>query len=632
MFWFGFFSLLLLQPPAKGETIWYSNNRLFPGTIGSREIISLYCESLPLFHRLQCSNSIPLLHFSGINIGEGINRSQTVTGPFGDLLWSSWDAYRNGTLPATSLREAKVVTEDIWLGVEGGPNCGDWSGGTCDDAKDFTIIKNPDVFEQDIPAACEGSRAIVCICLDGKFITPSPTGSPTTSPTTSPTNSPITSSPSTTPTTSGPSTTPTTSGPSITPTTSGPSLTPTTSRPSLTPTFAPTTSAPSFAPTTSAPTFSPTRVWTQLTKLVGTGGVGNSVQGYSVSMSGDGNTVAIGAYEDNTYKGATWIFKYTTSWNQVTKLVGTGGVGTNNRQGTSVSLSADGSTLAVGAIQDDSNKGATWIFKYTTSWNQVTKLVGTGGLGSSFYQGRSVSLSADGNTLAVGGSLDDNGKGATWIFKFTTSWNQMTKLVGTGVVGSYAYQGFSVSLSADGTTLAVGGMRDDTYKGATWIFKYTTSWNQVTKLVGTGGLGTSNHQGNSVSLSADGNTLAAGGPSDDNYKGATWIFRYNTTHWQQVTKIVGTDGLGTYYHQGNSVSLSADGNTVAVGGIKDDGGKGATWIFRYTTVWQQVTKIVGTGGLGLSEQGSSVSMSGDGNKLAVGASNDDGNKGATFLW
>jgi hypothetical protein len=82
-----------------------------------------------------------------------------------------------------------------------------------------------------------------------------------------------------------------------------------------------------------------------------------------------------------------------------------------------------------------------------------------------------VSLSADGNTLAVGGSNDNGAVGATWIFiRFGSTWTQQgIKLVGSGVPNS-AYQGSTVSFSADGNTLAVGGPRDVSNLGATWIF------------------------------------------------------------------------------------------------------------------------------------------------------------------
>lgn len=107
---------------------------------------------------------------------------------------------------------------------------------------------------------------------------------------------------------------------------------------------------------------------------------------------------------------------------------------------------------------------------------QGPKLVGTGA--SSYVdQGQSVALSADGNTLAVGGTLDNSNTGATWVFtRSGTGWSQQgPKLVGTGALGS-ADQGTSVALSADGSTLAVGGSRDLRTEGGSWFLRTGATW------------------------------------------------------------------------------------------------------------------------------------------------------------
>jgi hypothetical protein len=324
--------------------------------------------------------------------------------------------------------------------------------------------------------------------------------------------------------------------------------------------------------------------WTQQgDKLVGTGYIGTSFQGLSVALSADGNTLAVGGANDNSITGATWIFTRSNGiWSQQgSKLVGTTSVAFQY-QGTSVSLSADGNTLAVGGIGDDAFIGATWIWTRSgSSWTQQgDKLVGAGYIGTSF-QGTSVSLSADGNTLAVGGYEDNNYIGATWIFTRTgITWSpQGSKLVGT-TSAINQYQGISVSLSADGNTLAVGGSGDNNDIGATWIWTRSgNSWfQQGSKLVGTTSA-INQYQGWSVSLSADGNTLAVGGYGDNNYIGATWIWTRSNGSWsQQESKLVGTTSAINQY-QGTSVSLSADGNTLAIGGYGDNNDIGATWIF-----------------------------------------------------
>jgi hypothetical protein len=103
---------------------------------------------------------------------------------------------------------------------------------------------------------------------------------------------------------------------------------------------------------------------------------------------------------------------------------------------------------------------------------QGPKLVGGGAAGGS-GQGGSVSLSSDGNTAIVGGPADNDNTGAVWVFTRSDGvWSQQgPKLVGTGAVGPFgAEQGFSVSLSGDGSSAIVGGNADDGGVGAAWVF------------------------------------------------------------------------------------------------------------------------------------------------------------------
>ncbi|HMK37923.1 MAG TPA: T9SS type A sorting domain-containing protein, partial [Bacteroidota bacterium] len=171
---------------------------------------------------------------------------------------------------------------------------------------------------------------------------------------------------------------------------------------------------------------------------------------------------------------------------QGSKLVGTGAIG-GARQGMSVAQSGDGSTAVVGGYADDGLKGAVWVFTRANGiWSQQgNKLVGAGAvngvLGS--FQGYSVSVSSNGNTVVVGGYPDNDFTGAAWTYTRTNGlWSQSGgKLVGTGASGN-AEQGVSVSLSSDGNTVLVGGFADDTLKGAAWVFTRFVSGIQETAL------------------------------------------------------------------------------------------------------------------------------------------------------
>ncbi|MBI5446856.1 MAG: Ig-like domain-containing protein [Deltaproteobacteria bacterium] len=221
----------------------------------------------------------------------------------------------------------------------------------------------------------------------------------------------------------------------------------------------------------------------------------------------------------------------------------------------------------------------------TAQWAQEgPKLVGTGAVGGA-SQGYSVATSSDGNTAIVGGLSDNGDAGAAWIWTRSGGvWTQQgPKLVGTGAVGS-AQQGRSVSISSDGNTAIVGGQGDNSYEGAAWIWTRSGGvWTQQgPKLVGTGAIGDLPQLGYSVSISSDGNTAIVGGSGDgaaNSYEGAVWIWTRSGGVWtQQGPKLVGTGAIGSA-NQGGSVSISGDGTTALVGGPGDDGSVGATWVF-----------------------------------------------------
>jgi len=374
-------------------------------------------------------------------------------------------------------------------------------------------------------------------------------------------------------------------------------------------------------------------------KLIGTGAVGAPEwQGYYGALSSDGNTAIVGGRYDDSFTGAAWVYtRIGDTWTQQgSKLVGTGAVG-NAGQGCGVAISADGNTAIVGGANDNTFTGAAWVFTRTgNTWTQQgSKLVGTGAVGNAF-QGYAVALSADGNTAVLGGYQDNTLMGAAWVFtRSGNTWTQQgSKLVGTDAVGN-AQQAVQVALSADGNTLLIGGPADNTNAGAGWVFTRTgNTWTQQgTKLFGAGAIGNAD-QGSSVSLSADGNTAIIGGYGDNTNAGAAWIFTRTGNTWtQQGIKLFGAGAVGNA-DQGISAALSSDGNTAIVGGFHDNANAGAAWIFTRTgDTWTQLgSKLVGTEAIGSAEQGNSVALSSDGKTAIVGGWYDNIQAGAFWIF
>ena len=328
-------------------------------------------------------------------------------------------------------------------------------------------------------------------------------------------------------------------------------------------------------------------VWTQQgPKLVGSGAGAGTTQAVSVSISADGNTAIVGG-ETSSSAGAAWIWTRSDGiWTQQgSTLVGTGAVG-NAGQGIGVALSGDGNTALVGGLTDSAGIGAVWVWTGSgTTWTQQgSKLVGSGSIGNA-QQGYSVALSFDGNTAIVGGFNDDNLRGAAWVWTRSGGvWSQQgSKLVGSNG-SSFAGQGKSVAISSDGNTAAVGGYLDGNGDGAAWIWTRSGGiWTQQGAKL-TAPVGVSSAQiGWSVSLSADGNTALFGGPGANSFTGAVWVWTRSGSVWtRQTTALVGTGATGNA-SQGSAVALSADGATAMIGGTGDNSGAGAVWPFSSVT-------------------------------------------------
>lgn len=325
--------------------------------------------------------------------------------------------------------------------------------------------------------------------------------------------------------------------------------------------------------------------WSLQSNLTPSNYIGTTFNAYNVTISSDGNTAIFSSDTDNSNTGAAWIFTRNSNvWTQQTKLIGTA---SSSSQQKIVASNCNASIVAVGGPNDNTNQGAVWMYANTgIGWTEQTKLIAIGNTGAA-AQGSSIALSSDGYTLAIGGPTDSASTGAVWIFSSTgnTIWTQQAKLTGTGSIGP-SLQGSSIDLSADGNTLAIGGPGDNSNFGATWIFNRTNGnvWTQQTKLIGSGNTGSIGQQGTCVSLSDDGNTLAVGAPFD-NTIGSVWIFkRYGGSfggNWVQQIKLSSLNNtpLSSAVNFGQSLAFNSYANTLLIGGNKDYSATGSLWSF-----------------------------------------------------
>ncbi|MBV9422122.1 MAG: hypothetical protein JOZ98_04380 [Solirubrobacterales bacterium] len=321
----------------------------------------------------------------------------------------------------------------------------------------------------------------------------------------------------------------------------------------------------------------------QGSKLIASDESGAGQFGASVAVSGDGNTALVGGPADNGNVGAAWVFTRSGStWSQQGAKLTASDEGGAGRFGGSVALSGDGSTALIGGGADNSGVGAAWVFSRSGStWSQQgAKLTASDESGAGQF-GVAVALSGDGNTALIGGDLDNSAVGAAWVFtRSGSTWSQQgAKLTGTGESGPSEF-GLSVALSGDGNTALIGGAFDDLAVGAAWVFTRSGStWSQQgAKLTGTDEIGVGGF-GWSVALSGDGNTALIGGVGDNGFVGAAWVFTRSGSTWsQQGAKLTGTGEIGAGGF-GVSVALPGAGCTALIGGHLDNDEVGAAWAF-----------------------------------------------------
>jgi len=390
-------------------------------------------------------------------------------------------------------------------------------------------------------------------------------------------------------------------------------------------------------------------------KLTGAGETGEGLLGTSIALSADGGTLLVGApHDQNQNSGAAWVFvrRGASSWvQQGSKLTGAeppAGSGEEEQCaeespeeagecafGASVALSADGDTALIGEPSASATPGSAWVFNRAGStWTRSAVLKGTSAADEGRF-GKSVALSADGETALIGNPSAASERGSAWVFKHGGSGWALDATLTDSEQSPIAHAGRSVALSSDGKTALIGGPGASGFVGAAWVFwRGASSWSQQTgKLTGAGEIGTG-HFGKSVALSGDATEALIGGLSDAEGRGAVWPFGPSGrggSFVQQGAKLMGA--ASGEPHFGYSVALSGDGKLGAVGAPRAETTGLVTVLTRSGLNWQAEPKqMAGREGTGRSWQGAAVAISQDGAVVGVGGPRDNTRAGAAWVF
>lgn len=314
-------------------------------------------------------------------------------------------------------------------------------------------------------------------------------------------------------------------------------------------------------------------------------------------------------------------------YSQISNYIKASNTDSNDSYGLGLSISNDGSRLAVGAPAEDSNatgingnqsdnsagsSGAVYVYSRSGSiWVQEAYIKASN-TETNDYFGESVSLNSDGSRLAIGAGRESSGNGnqsdnsanfagAVYIFSRSgTTWTQEAYLKASTIESGDSF-GKSVAISNDATRLVVGASSEDS--NATGI------------------------NGNQN----DNNALGSG---------AIYVFSRSGTTWMQEAyiKASNTDALDEL---GFKVSISADGsriiagakgedsNAIGINGSQSDNSassSGAIYVFsRSGTTWIQEAYVKASNTDAFDQFGTSISMSSDGSRITVGAPGEESN-------
>jgi hypothetical protein len=389
--------------------------------------------------------------------------------------------------------------------------------------------------------------------------------------------------------------------------------------------------------------FSPALGENEVAKLLPADGALEDYFGHAVAVSGSAAVIGMQYDDDNgENSGSAYVFHFENgAWVQQAKLLPDDGEASDKF---GVSVAIDGNTIIVGAEEDDdtnANAGSAYVFRFDgSSWVQQAKLLGVDDDADALF-GHSVAVS--GETVLIGTpghNLLNQYTRSAYVFRFDgSSWVQEAKLAASDGADADLY---GITVDLDGDTAVIGAPYDDVVdrdSGSVYVFHFDgADWVEQQKVVPADGAKLDSF-GASVALL--GNTLLVGAPrvGEDDYYGGDWgaayAFQFDGTSWMQQAQLLAWDAAA-YDLFGSAVAL--DGNTAIIAAPGDDGAAesnaGSAHVFRFNgETWIDERKIEASDRAAWDRFGCAVALSG--NTAVVGAlrnDDQDTNSGSAYVF
>lgn len=372
--------------------------------------------------------------------------------------------------------------------------------------------------------------------------------------------------------------------------------------------------------------------------------IANGGFGTVINISEDGNRVIIGAVDAGfTTNGENAVYIFVRNGNDWV-IEADSSLGSGN-YGFSVALNNDASIAVIGSPLE--NQGAVYVLERTGS-NWAIQLGGAlispNGVANGAY-GSSVSINGDGDRIAVGAYGEQTGffsttSGRAYVYiRSGGAWNLEASLVSDNPELSGAF-GRSIAINTLGDRVIVGAINEDSAQadsGTVYIFSRTdVTWSLESTLIPT--IDVEENFGISVAINSVGDKAVVGQSHFDGValQGRVYVYSRSGTTWSEE-QVLSSDSPNELYNFGVSVDINTLGDKIIVGASNEQvntiTGAGATYIFTSVLgTWNQEQKLTSANAETNGRYGQATTIDGDGDTIAVGASEEDNTEGRVYIY